>query len=774
MNVLRAFVVAVLCFEIIALGSAVVAPLNIVPYKSTVVVDRDSVVLTAFLSTDSKWRFPQPINQTSPFLQQAFVAKEDAFFWMHPGVNPVSMARALWHNVWTGTRTSGASTITMQVVRLLQQNPRTVWHKTMETILAVQLELRCSKRQILELYCSLVSYGGNVEGVSAASWLYYNKWPYQLTIAEVTALVVVPNKPTTLRLSNTNPHIVRSRNKWLRRFYHEGLITQQQCNDALAEPLSITRVTTPRNAWHLSQRLHASMPAEAILVTTIDGEVQQRVHDLAIQHQRRIQPLGIGSASVIVVENSTGNVVAYVGNPDIHAPGAEGYVDGVTAVRSPGSTLKPLVYGLALDAGIVTPKKMLLDIPVMFDGYAPENFDKRFSGMVPMEQALATSLNIPAVQTLHELGMQPLLRALQRVGFRSVTTNASTLGLSAVLGGCGVTLEELTTLYTGIANGGEVRKLQYVPTQRRSAKQQILSASASYIITESMLLVARPDVPTFSEYVKDIPLVAWKTGTSYGRRDAWSIGSSARYTVGVWCGNMNGKGSANLTGATIASPLLFAIVRAIDGSTHSESRDGSPLTLLQWHARPPELGSRFVCSISGLPPADSCTDVILDDVIPGVSKSERCNHRREYLVNAQRTMRFCSYCVPQTGFVRRWYTNVPPAVLAFYRSENRTILPPPPHNDRCTHVATDGELLITAPVANKHYIIEQHVEPRLQLRCTTPTDATTVFWYVNDVFVCSAPATGYAFVSPKQGHNTVQCVDSQGRSQTISFDVSLW
>lgn len=741
----------------------------LVPFRANIayaqiVEDRDGQPLTAFLSRDDRWRFKTDLDDVSPRFRDAILYKEDRWFRWHLGVNPVAVVRALWKNIVNGRRTSGASTITMQVARLLSPTRRTVPNKMLDMLHAVQLELHYSKDEILRMYLTLVPYGGNIEGVKAASVIYFNKTPAQLSLAEIAALMVIPNRPTSLRLAEDNARVVHARNNWLLRMKEDGIATASDVHDAIAEPLMAQRVPTPRMAWHLSVRLRTSNQNDPVIRTTVQRALQERVEALTLNHSRRLASLGMYNAAVIVVDNRTNNVVAYVGsgNPDDaeHA----GQVDGIMAVRSPGSTLKPLLYGMAFDQGIVTPRTMLQDVPINFDGYAPQNFDKHFHGMVSMNQALAQSLNVPAVSTLHRVGVSNFVDVLMRARMSSVSAKRKDLGLSVVLGGCGVRLDELTCLYGAFANDGVYRPLRWLANAPRAADTtRLVSASAAWVITETLLQLTRPDLPSNAALGSRIPRVAWKTGTSYGRRDAWSIGYNGNYTIGVWIGNFDGTGVQHLTGSEAATPLLFDVFNAID-------RSGERV----WHQRPKEIDFRLVCSVTGAVPSDSCTDQVIDDFLPGVSNSTPCNHAREMFVSADGKTSYCVDCLPDRGYRRATFLNLPAPVLALYRNEHLTVQTPPPHYAKCIRLESDGHIAVTAPTANKEYILERLGETRLQLRCQASADATSVFWYVNDVFLTAAPPDGVVFFEPEGGSTDITVMDDRGRKSSINVAVKHW
>jgi len=732
---------------------------------STLVLARDSTVLTAFLSNDDRWRFPARLAELDPLLISAFIAKEDRWFRWHVGVNPVAMMRAAWNNVVAGRRLSGASTITMQVARLLDPKPRTWLNKAFEVLQAVQLEVHYSKDEILEMYFTLVPYGSNIEGVVAACLMYRGRLPSQLSVAEVATLVVVPNRPTSLRLGGESRALLSARDAWIRRMQSLALIDTLEGFAALSEPLDIARRDTPRNAWHLSVRARREQSNLHVIATTIDATVQARATDVVTTHMRRLRPYGITNAAVIVLDNSSGTVAAYVGSADVKDRAAKGYVDGVRAVRSPGSALKPLVYAMAMDAGFLTPNSMLEDVPIDIDGYAPENFDKRFRGAVSMEEALATSLNVPAVSTLHRLGVDAMTASLKSMNFRSITTT-SDVGLSLVLGGCGVTLEQLAGMYSAIARGGRWIPTRYLKTSvgEKSTGVPVLSTGSAWAISDILSRHERPDLFAGIDVASRLPSIAWKTGTSYGRRDAWSIGYNGRYTVAVWVGNFDGSGNAFLTGSSCATPILFDIVRTLEGDTEGD----------KWLARPADVDVRLVCSSTGLLPGDSCTAQVVDIYLPERTATQRCTHRSSFFVNAARTTSFCTSCVPQDGTVRsEWYTTLTPALQLHHRTHGISYTPPPPHNPACTRLE-DGKLMITSPSASKEILLERNTDTHIKLTAVSAADAYTLYWFVNGAFAVSSAPGKSSFIPPLDGTNEITCIDDRGRTASTTIKVSYW
>jgi len=734
-----------------------------VPY-STLVTARDGSILHAFLSRDDKWRMYAELNEITPALRDAILFKEDKYFWYHPGFNPVAMVRAAARNLLTGRRTSGASTITMQTVRLLEPRERTYSSKLIELFRALQLELHFSKEEILQLYLNLIPYGGNIEGLKSASLLYFGKSPTLLSLAELTTLTIIPNRPSSLRLGTHNALVVQERNRWLARFRKSHLFNETTINDALNEPLVAYRREAPQLAPHLSRRLRLANPDAPIIQSSLAPAIQSTADRLVQQYANRIRAYAIHNSAVLVVDNQSSEVVAYVGSADFSNTVDGGQVDGVRAVRSPGSALKPLLYGLAFDAGIITPKTKLADVPSNFGGYEPDNYDRHFNGPVTAEFALANSLNIPAVALLNELGTPALVSTLRKAGFSAIRKQAKTLGLSMILGGCGVTLEEMTRLYTGLANGGRMSPLALTLSKHPTDPAHLLTPEAAYLVTHTLTQITRPDLPNNFDNSYHLPRIAWKTGTSYGRRDAWSIGYNQRYTIGVWVGNFSGVGVAELSGANTATPLLFQLFNVLDYN--------SPTGWFKVPKTATKLSSRLICPESGDVPGEFCANPVIDYCIMGISRYRRCQHRKAVFTNEARTISYCAHCRPDSGAVRRDYPNVSPEIRAFYQSHSIPIDAIPPHNPACERVFGSQETnragpLITSLNDKSEYFIKSKQQTELELACQTPADVQTVFWYLNDKLYRRAKPTEAVFFKPRPGLLKVSCADDKGQSRDI-------
>lgn len=727
---------------------------------STVVTDRNGEIIHTYLTPDEKWRLKTELDEISPLLRKTIIAKEDQYFYSHPGVNPLAVGRAMFSNIFSGKRVSGASTITMQVARALERRPRTWGNKFIEMFRALQLEWKYSKDEILQLYLNLVPYGGNIEGVKSASWIYFNKAPDHLSLAEITALSIIPNRPSSLVMGRNNDLIITERNRWLNYFREEGLFTEKEIADALLEPLDAYRRELPRMAPHLSQKLRYSDRHE--IQSSIDLNTQLKTEKLVADFIRSQRLRGIRNAAAVVVDNSSMEVVAYVGSADFADTIDAGQVNGAKAIRQPGSTLKPLIYALGFDEGIYTPKTIVTDVPVYIQGYSPENYDKQYTGYVSIEYALEHSLNIPAVKALRRVGIESLVNALVIARFKQIEKDRRKLGLSVALGGCGTTLEELTGLYASFANAGRFRPLVFENGKKSSVSRRLVSEEAAYMIHDILTKVNRPDFPLNWTATERMPRIAWKTGTSYGRRDAWSIGYNKKYTIGVWVGNFSGVGVPDLSGAQTATPLLFRLFNTIDYDTDEG-----------WFAPPKNYETRMVCSESGLVPGDFCKNLITDAFIPLLSNTKACEHLQEIKISADESVSYCASCAPATGFKKKVYRILEPEMQAWMAERNRPYEKIPPHNPGCERVFRENGPIIQSPLPNNEYLISKnHPEP-LMLLAKTGNDVSRVFWYINDQFYKSAAPEERQFFMPPEGRVKISCTDDKGRNSNVVIQVKF-
>ena len=756
----RFVIVTVTVFTIFLILNYIFPLQDKVEYTTAITDDRGELI-HAYLTRDEKWRLKTELHEISPLLQKTIIAKEDQYFYFHPGINIIAVARAAMHNVFSGRRTSGASTITMQVARALEHRERNIAAKLIETFRALQLEWKYDKKEILQLYLNLVPYGGNIEGVKAASLLYFRKDPDHLSLAEITALSIIPNRPSSLVIGKNNDLIIKERNKWLRRFATNHLFTQNEIEDALQEPLNAYRVAVPKHAPHLSYRLKKQFDGHLIR-STINMNMQWKIEKLTADYIRTLRMKNIRNAAIVVIDNKTSQVVSYVGSASFTDTSDGGQVNGAAAIRQPGSTLKPLMYGLCMDAGLLTPKTVLNDVPVNYKGYAPENYDRKFNGHVTVEYALEQSLNIPSVKSLQLLGKDKFTSYLMAINFQQVAKDQGKLGLSMILGGCGANLEQLTGMFSAFANEGVFSAPVFIQDRKPEKQVKVLSPASAYMITEILSKVGRPDFPLNWQATERMPKIAWKTGTSYGRRDAWSIGYNKRFTVGVWIGNFSGQGIADLSGANTATPLLFKIFNTIDYNNGGD-----------WFAPPKQMEWRQVCSDTGLPPGPHCANLLLDPFIPLISTTATCQHLQEIKVSADGSMSFCNSCAPASGYSKQLFKIIEPEMQQYLAQQGNTYKRVPAHNPDCEKVFKGDGPIILAPANGSEYFLDKTQPEPIELKASAGNDVSKLYWYINDQFYKTAAPGEKQYFVPADGTVKISCTDDKGRNRNVLIRVKL-
>ncbi|TNV20265.1 peptidoglycan glycosyltransferase PbpC [Buttiauxella sp. B2] len=528
-----------------------------------VVVAADGTPLWRFADENGIWRYPVTLNDVSPRYLEALINYEDRWFWDHPGINPLSILRAAWQDLFNGKVISGGSTLTMQVARLLDPHPRTFGGKIRQMWRALQLEWHLSKEQILTLYLNRAPFGGTLQGVGAASWVYLGKSPQQLSYAEAALLAVLPQAPSRLRPDRWPERAQTARNKVLLRMAEQAVWEPQQVKESLEEPVWLAPRQMPQLAPLLSRYLVNRSNAQKI-TTTIDASMQRQLEELALNWKAQLPPRS--SLAILVVDHTTMEVRGWVGSVDINDQNRFGHVDMVTAIRSPGSVLKPFVYGLALDEGLIHPTSLLQDVPRRFGDYRPGNFDTGFHGPVSMSEALVRSLNLPAVQVLEAYGPKRFAAQLRNVGLDLRFPEGSEPNLSLILGGGGARLDQIVAAYSAFARHGRAAQLRLQPEQPL-LERPLMSDGAAWIIRRILAGEAQPQSDATLPPV--VPL-AWKTGTSYGYRDAWAVGINPRYLIGIWTGRPDSTPVAGQFGLGSAVPLLNQVNNLLQASSAAQ------------------------------------------------------------------------------------------------------------------------------------------------------------------------------------------------------------
>ncbi len=736
---------------------------KLTPPPSTIVLDRNGKMLRVFLAPDEMWRIPVSANKISPTLKKAVIGYEDKYFRWHWGINPVAIIRATIANIKAGRIVQGGSTLTMQVARMMEPKERTIPNKLIEMFRALQLELRYSKDEILTFYFNLAPYGGNIVGVGAASYLYFNKSPDQLSLGECALLATIPNSPNQYRPDIDMSSTQKARAKVLGLLRKAGKISSQQFKEALSEPIPDRRFDLPFSIPHLSTRLVQMYPHASLLETTIDGKIQQLATAILQTHLTPLQRQGINNGAIVIIENQNQQVLAMVGSNDFFDEPNQGQVNGAIAPRSPGSALKPFIYALGMEHGLIAPQSLLYDVPVEYSGYRPINYDETYHGVVTVENALIRSLNVPAVNLTAQLGENGIYYFLKEAWISTLPKPKEHYGLSLILGGCEVTLLELTNLYSGLANGGKFRSYRFLKTQLEEPGQQLLSEGACYIISEMLSQLRRPDLPASWEFSMHLPKIAWKTGTSYGHRDAWSIGYTPQYTIGVWVGNFDGKGAPALVGAEVAAPILFSLFTALENSSDD-----------RWFVQPTSVSRRQVCAVSGMPLSKNCASAKDELYLPGISPNQECNIHQLILVDKKSGKRLCSHCRIGRKYAEKIVEQWPVEIATWLARNGYPIEKIPEHFAGCSKLASGEKPIIRSPSDNAEFKIRPTVALKYQkilLDASVSNRSKKIFWFLNGKLIYSGAPTQKVFVTPKIGNHNLMCMDDEGRASEVKFVV---
>ncbi len=726
--------------------------------SSTLVFDRDGGLLHVYLSTDDMWRIQTPLNQISPYLQKSLITYEDRWFYLHPGINPFALFRAVRQNHRSRKIISGGSTLTMQIARMMEPKKRTLVNKSLEALRAFQLELRYSKRQLLEVYFNIAPYGGNIEGVAAAAWLYFGKEPSQLSLSEAALLTVIPNSPNANRPDLHPKQAVIGRNLVLKQLLNQQQVSLKEYREAAAETINFSRQDLPKVAPHFCRDLMLKYN-QARLYTTLNRHYQQIAEDLLRIHLNRLAAEGITNGAIVVIDNETHEILSMVGSGDFYDDYNNGQVNGATAPRSPGSALKPFIYGLAIEKGLISPAHYLEDVPTDFSGYAPENYDRTFNGMISARAALERSLNLPAIALEQALGEKGLYWLLHEANVASLRSR-NHYGLSIAIGGCEINLLDLSILYSCMASGGQLVRPRSLKAERESAAVEIFQPGTAYIITDILTGLRRPDLPSCWEF-SSLPQVAWKTGTSYGHRDAWSIGYNPRYTIGVWVGNFNGKGARNLVGAEVAAPILFELMNSICRNRQ-----------IPWFSQPPSVETREVCGLSGQLPGPHCPTLVREYYLPDRSPDKICE---------------CHYVVEvdlATGF------RLPPGYGGDRKSKTKVYVQYPPKVgtwmdscgfkvDRLPELLPDWQGLLpgTAPIIRSpsldcQYRLREGIPLQFQKICceaSVGSDVQRIFWFIDGKLLGVVKPGERCFYTPEVGKHKLVCQDNLGRCTEVDL-----
>lgn len=733
---------------------------------STVFLDREGRLVRIELSPSGRYRIRLPLTEVSEEIRRGVVAFEDQWFHWHPGVNPAALVKAaLTHVPGRGGRRRGGSTITMQIARMMEPKPRTVVSKSIEIFRACQLEFAYSKDELLERYLNTIPLGGNIEGIGAGAYLYFGKPAHQLSFGEAALLIGLPNAPNRLRPDLHPQAAERQRNRIVEEVGAAVGVSSQGLSAARASKVPTRRMGNPLRMPHLVGRAKAAS-ADFIQALTADSGLQKFCEVLLEDRVGQMHAAGAWNGALMVVNNRTREVKAYVGSPDFFDRDHGGQINGAAIPRSPGSVLKPFLYAAAIDAGRLTPKTMVADIPTEFDRYEPVNYDRRYWGPLQAEEALIHSLNIPAVRLEAAMAGKGLGGVLQQAGLAS-REEINRAGLAVVLGTHPLTLEEVVSLYVSLANGGRYAPLVFSRESRPGGpERQLWSPEACYLVSEMLANGERPDLPLVWEFTTTHSKVAFKTGTSFGLRDAWCVGYNADYTVGVWIGNVDGASSHALVGMKAAAPIVFEVMNHLGRQA------------ARWISRPNGVAIREVCSRSGQVRGPECPEGLRDDFLPGISSYERCTIHHRITVHRRTGREACHECMSsdQGKYRERVIEEWTSEVERFLREVGRRVAVRPPHDPACPRAASANAQapMIISPKPGGAYVVTGALSldhQRILLKVAAAPDARRLYWFCGKRLVAEGRPDEPLFFAPEPGAHRLTVVDARGRSASVSIKI---
>ena len=735
------------------------------PY-STVIESKEGELLAAKIANDGQWRFPAKDSIPDKF-KKCIVYFEDEHFYNHPGFNPVAMLKAIQQNRKAGKVVRGGSTLTQQVIRLSRKNKgRTYFEKAIEFILATRLELRCSKDEILNLYAAHAPFGGNVVGLEMASWRYFGLQSQQLSWAENATLAVLPNAPSLIYPGKNQIKLLKKRNLLLQKLYHEKVIDQLTFELSVQEQLPKKPFDVPQIAPHLLQKIAKTNEGKRI-TTTVSYSVQNRVNQIAQYYYNQYKQNEVYNLAILVIDIQNRNIVSYVGN----APTDKQHnkdVDIINAPRSTGSILKPFLFAAMLDDGELLPNTLVPDIPTHISGYTPQNYNLAFDGAVPAQRALARSLNIPAVLMLQEHGVNNFYELMQQLKLSNINKQPDHYGLSLILGGAESNLWDLCRAYANLtgtlnyfnqSNGkyrsNEFTELNYINDFKQnfgkiSFQKTILGAGSIYLTYNAMKEVNRPEGDEAWKFYDSALQIAWKTGTSFGNRDAWAIGTNSRYVVGVWVGNANGEGRPELTGVTNAAPILFDVFNLLPRKSWFQA----PLN---------DLESVEICKQSGYLAQEDCPKIKQFINRAGL-KTAICPYHKWVHLDKTEQYRVNSDCENVENIVNKKWFILPPVMEWFYKSQHIDYKTLPPFRKDCQQNQQVAMDFIYPKPNSKIYLAKDfygEVQPVI-IKVAHSNRDSKLYWSLDNKFLGETQTFHEMQIAPENGIHYVTVTDEFG------------
>lgn len=744
------------------------------PY-STVIESKEGELLGAKIAWDGQWRFPAQDSVPDKF-KKCLVYFEDEYFYKHPGFNPVAMVNAIRQNRKAGKVVRGGSTLTQQVIRLSRKGKgRTYFEKIIELILATRLELGYSKNEILELYAAHAPFGGNVVGLEMAAWRYFGVQSNQLSWAESATLAVLPNAPSLIYPGKNQIRLLQKRNRLLLKLNQEGIIDQQTYELSIDEPLPQKPYDLPQIAPHLLERVAKNEEGTRVK-TTLDFTLQNRVNQIAKYYYNQYRQNEVSNLAILVIDVQNRNVISYVGNAPTDGNHQKD-VDIIDAPRSTGSILKPLLYAAMLDDGELLPNTLVADVPTQIAGYTPQNFNLTFDGAVPAHRALSRSLNIPAVLMLQDFGVNKFYEELQKFQLSDIDKSPDHYGLSLILGGAESNLWDLCRTYSNLSSTvnyfnkshGKYRTKEFTELNYKndfqpdfgseSEQKNILGAGSIWLTYNAMEEVNRPEGDEAWKFYDSSLKIAWKTGTSFGNRDAWAIGTNSRYVVGVWVGNATGEGRPTLTGVTSAAPILFDVFNLLPRQ--------------RWFGIPYEdLNEVEVCSLSGYLAKEGCPK-IKQWVTKKGKTTTVCPYHKTIHLDQTGQFQVNSSCESVKNIVTKNWFVLPPVMAWYYKSKHIEYLPLPPFKENCIGTQTVAMDFIYPKTNSKIYLTKDfnsEVQPVI-FKIAYAQREKQLFWYVDHVYKGVTKVFHEKPIIMSAGFHYITVVDESGNEISRKIEI---
>ncbi len=743
---------------------------------STVITASNGELLGAQIATDGQWRFPESDSIPEKF-KQCIVYFEDQHFYKHPGFNPVSIFKALRDNIKSGKKVRGGSTLTQQVIRLSRKGKkRTYFEKFIELIQATRLEFRHSKTAILKLYTSHAPFGGNVVGLEVASWRYFGVQPHQLSWAENATLAVLPNAPSLIYPGKNQERLLKKRNRLLKKLVEENIIDELTYTLAISESLPQKPFPLPRVAPHFLQRV-AKESKGTTIKTTLDKQLQKNVNTIVKQHHEVLNQNEIHNAAVLVLDIKTRKVKAYVGNTPTDKKHQKD-VDVISAARSTGSVLKPLLYTAMLDAGELLPNHLVADIPTQIAGYSPQNYVERYDGAVTAKRALSRSLNVPAVRLLQNYGLERFRDQLKTFTIKDINKASDYYGLTLILGGAEASLWDLCKTYASLGstlNHFNESSSEYYAKEfsepiyradevidfgKKTTEKTMFDAGSIYLAFEAMKEVNRPEGSEAWEFFDSSKEIAWKTGTSFGNRDAWAIGVTSKHVVGVWVGNADGEGRPDLTGLQSAAPILFDVFDVLPDSN--------------WFSTPyDEMVEVETCQNSGYLATEICPKVTMW-ISKNGTRTKACSYHQLIHMDALKQFRVNASCVTTDEINDTAWFVLPPLMEYYFKTTNANYKSLPPYREDCNKGVLAATMDFIYPKENGIVTLAKDFDGKegaLVLKLAHSKPETTVFWYLDNHFLEQTQTFHEVVITPDKGKHSITAIDALGNEIIREIEV---